>query len=165
MTEISDSASRVPRALPWPVPLRGASLAGALVLVATGLFFATAALMLDFGSLALPGPGFFPFVLGVALAGLSVAIAAELRHRPAETQNIEFGHRDLLITFAALVGICLFFERLGAYVTLGLFSWALLVLLARVPILRAALASIGGMVAIWYVFKILLGLQLPGGPF
>jgi hypothetical protein len=165
VTGTSDPAPRPPRALPWAVPLRGGSLTGALALAAAGLCFATAALMLDFGSLALPGPGFFPFVLGAALAGFSAAIAADLLRRPAETQKIELGHRDVLITLAALVGICLLFERLGAYVTLGLFSWALLVLLARVPILRAALASIGGMVAIWYVFKILLGLQLPGGPF
>jgi hypothetical protein len=165
MTETSDPAPQPPRALPWPVPLRGASLAVALALVAIGLFFAVAALMLDFGSIRLPGPGFFPFVLGAALAGLSAAITAELRRQPPDTQKIEFGHRDVLITLAGLVGVCLFFEQLGAYVTHGLFSCALLVLLARVPILRAALASAAGMVAIWYVFKILLGLQLPGGPF
>src|SRR5689334_5174374 len=118
MTEISDPAPQAAGPPPWPVPLRGGSLAVALALAATGLFFATAALMLDFGSIALPGPGFFPFMLGAALAGFSVAIAAELRRQPAETQTIDLGHRDVLVTFAALVGVCLFFERLGAYVTL-----------------------------------------------
>jgi hypothetical protein len=30
--------------------------------------------------------------------------------------------------------------------------------------MRAAFASALGMVAVWYAFKILLGLQLPAGP-
>jgi hypothetical protein len=63
-----------------------------------------------------------------------------------------------------MVAASFFFERFGAFLTLGTFTAVMLVLVARVRIIPAVLASIVGMVAVWYVFKILLGVQLPVGP-
>jgi hypothetical protein len=40
----------------------------------------------------------------------------------------------------------------------------MLVLIGRVPLPLAALSAALGMVAVWYFFKVLLGLQLPEGP-
>jgi Na+-transporting NADH:ubiquinone oxidoreductase subunit NqrB len=78
---------------------------------------------------------------------------------------ISLGHRDTLVVLAALVGAGLFFERLGTYATLGLLTSALLLLVARTSPWRAALGASLGMVAIWAFFKVLLGVQLPAGPF
>ena len=59
----------------------------------------------------------------------------------------------------------LLFEPLGAYLSLGLFGAVLLVLIARVSVPLASLAACVAMAACWYFFQVLLGLQLPRGPF
>jgi hypothetical protein len=139
-------------------------IGAALALLATGLFFAVASLTLDFGSIGLPGPGFFPCVLGVLLAGISGFIALDAKREPRTAETIALGHRDVLIALAALVAVAIGFEPLGAFVILGLFAAALLVLIGGVALPRAALAAVIGMIALWYFFKVLLGLQLPTGP-
>jgi Tripartite tricarboxylate transporter TctB family len=164
-------ADRIDRAAPegreavFFVSLRRGRIAAALVLCVLGLAFALAALDLDFGSVGLPGPGFFPFVLGMLLAGFSLAAAVGAMRDPAGREEIvALGHRDVLIAMLALVGVALAFEPLGAFLTLGLFAATLLVLIGRVSPLLAALAAVIGMIAVWYFFKVLLGLQLPNGP-
>ncbi len=71
----------------------------------------------------------------------------------------------MLIVFAALVAVAALFEPLGAYLVLGLFGAVLLVLLARVSVPLAIASAAVAMVACWYFFQVLLGLQLPRGPF
>ena len=153
----------------------------AAALLAAGLFFAWQSALLPFGNLGLPGPGFFPFVLGIALSLVALAIVArtvrEPRARstprgwgPAPLNNgqgeaVHLGHRDVLVVFAALAGVGFAFERLGAYATLGLFTTALLLIVARTSLWRGVLGASLGMVAVWAFFRVLLGVQLPGGPF
>ncbi len=57
------------------------------------------------------------------------------------------------------------FETLGAYVSLGTFMAILLLTVARSALWRVALGTGLGMVAVWGAFKVLLGVQLPAGPF
>jgi hypothetical protein len=148
-----------------PVSTRTGGLMVAAALFATGFFFAWQAVLMPFGRLGLPGPGFFPFVLGLLLSLLSLAIAVHVLRPPSVEPDIELGHRDVLVVFAALVAACLIFERLGAYATVGLFTTIVLVLVARLSLLRAVLAAGGGMIAVWAVFKLVLKVQLPAGPF
>ena len=51
-----------------------ARLIAAVALLASGLFFVWHAALLPFGRVGLPGPGFFPFALGIALGLLALAI-------------------------------------------------------------------------------------------
>jgi putative tricarboxylic transport membrane protein len=146
------------------VSMRRGAIAAAFGLLLTGLFFAWQALRLDFGSIGLPGPGFFPFVLGVLLAGFTAVIAAGAMREPAAGDTIALGHRDVLIGVLALVGVAIGFEPLGAFLTLGLFAAIVLVLIGRVSPFVAILSAVIGMIAVWYFFKVLLGLQLPEGP-
>jgi len=135
----------------------------AVALFAIGLFFAAASFGLDFGSFGLPGPAFFPCLLGVLLAGFSIALAARALNEQQAGEPIPLGHRDVIIALAALIGVAVAFEPLGAFLTLGLFAAAVLVLIGRVSLPRAALSAAVGMIALWYFFKVLLGLQLPVG--
>jgi hypothetical protein len=137
----------------------------AAVLGVTGLVFAWQALLLDFGNVAMPGPGFIPLVLSVATVVLSVVIGAREWRQADAGETVELGHRDVLIVFAAMLAIAPLFERLGAYVTLGLFGAVLLVLVARSSLVIAGVAAVVGMAACWYFFQVALGLQLPIGPF
>jgi Na+-transporting NADH:ubiquinone oxidoreductase subunit NqrB len=80
-------------------------------------------------------------------------------------EPVPLGHRNVLIVFAALLGVALTFETLGAYATLGAFVAVLLVAVARSALWRVALGSVLGMAAVWAIFKVVLGVQLPAGPF
>jgi len=141
----------------------GLLVAGALAL--TGLIFAWQASLLDLGQIGLPGPGFFPLLLAVLLVVFSAVIAIEGRLRSSKDEPLEFGHAQVLITFAALLAVPLLFEFVGAYITLGLMSAVLLVFIARVSVLPAIVCSAIGMAACWYLFGELLGVRLPIGPF
>jgi hypothetical protein len=156
--------------LPGDVLLRAISarrggMGVATVLAAIGLLFTWQASLIDFGDFALPGPGFFPLVLGVLVFVLSAVIGVEDWLGMGSRETIELGHRDVLIVFAALLAVPLLFEPLGAYATLGLFGAVLLVLIARVSLVVAGLSAIIAMALCWYFFQVALGLQLPIGTF
>jgi hypothetical protein len=153
------------RPLLRPISASRGGMCVAGVLAAIGLLFAWQASLIDFGDFALPGPGFFPLVLGVLVFVLSAVIGVEDWLGMGSQETIELGHRDVLIVFAALLVVPLLFEPLGAYATLGLFGAVLLVLIARVSLVVAGLSAITAMVLCWYFFQVALGLQLPIGPF
>ena len=133
------------------------------MLAAVALFFISQASMLAWGSVSLPGPGFFPLVLAFALLFCSIWIGAQLWRGEPTGENYDIGHRDVIIAMVALILIAPAFETLGAYVTLGGFAFILLVFVARMNVFVAVASSSVGMVAIWYFFQILLGVQLPKG--
>jgi hypothetical protein len=165
MSILMDSSWRAARWLPRTVSARRGGIIVAAVLAGVGLVFAWQASLLDFGGLDLPGPGFFPLVLGVLVFALAALIAIEGLRSAGEGATVELGHRNVLIVFAALVAVAALFEPLGAYLALGLFGAVLLVLLARVSVPLAIASAAVAMVACWYFFQVLLGLQLPRGPF
>jgi hypothetical protein len=153
------------RLLPRVVSARRGGIVVAALLAVIGVLFAWQASLLDFGGFDLPGPGFFPLVLGVVVFALSTIIAIEGLRGAGEGETVALGHRDVLIVFAAMVAVAALFEPLGAYLSLGLFGAVLLVVIARVSVPLAALAACIAMAACWYFFQVLLGLQLPRGPF
>lgn len=160
-----ESSWRAARWLPRTVSARRGGIVVAAVLAGVGLLFAWQASLLDFGGFDLPGPGFFPLVLGVLVFALAVLIAIEGWRGAGEGETVELGHRDVLIVLAALVAVAALFDPLGAYLSLGLFGAVLLVVLARVAVPLAIASAAVAMVACWYFFQVLLGLQLPRGPF
>jgi Tripartite tricarboxylate transporter TctB family len=152
------------RLLPFVVESRRAGMIGAGVLAATGALVTWQAAQLDIGNLDLPGPGFFPLLLGALIVVFSVLIGIDC-WRLRDRETIELGHRDVLVVMAALLAVPLLFEPLGALATLGLFAAVLLKLVARVRVVVAIGAAAVGVAACWYFFQVLLGLQLPAGPF
>jgi putative tricarboxylic transport membrane protein len=163
-TAAPESASQR-RLLPRVIGARRAGLLAAGALALIGMIFAWQALLLDLGQIGLPGPGFFPLVLAVLLVVFAAAIAIEGRLASFKDEPLEFGHAQVLITFAALLAVPLLFELVGAYITLGLMSAVLLVFIARVSLLLAVVSSAVGMAACWYLFGELLGVRLPTGLF
>jgi hypothetical protein len=147
------------------ISARHGGMCVAAVLAAIGLIFIWQASLIDFGDFALPGPGFFPLVLGVLVFVLAALIGVRDWFETAGGETVELGHRDVLIVFAAMAAVPPLFEPLGAYATLGLFGAVLLVLIARCSLVIAVLSAAIGMAACWYFFQVALGLQLPIGPF
>jgi hypothetical protein len=170
MSERSDMAG--PALLPRAVCVRRGGVAMACGLLGIGLLFVWQASLLDLGGLGLPGPGFFPLLLGAILGAFSAVIGLQCWRESAEgtegtegaePKMVELGHHDVLVVFVALLAVPSLFEWLGAYMTLGLFGAALLVVVARTSIWLAAAAALIAMAACWFFFQLLLGLQLPAG--
>ena len=149
--------------LPRTFSDRAGDMVVAGVMALTGAFFVWQAARLDLGGVGLPGPGFFPLLLGAVLVVLAIAVGVG-RWRSSAGEAVELGHRDVLIAVAALLTVPLIFEPLGAIVTLGLLATALLVLITRVRLPLAIAAAGLGMAACWYLFEVLLGVSLPVGP-
>jgi Na+-transporting NADH:ubiquinone oxidoreductase subunit NqrB len=148
-----------------PVPARVGEMLVALALLAAGGFFIWQSADLPFGDLHRPGPGFFPSALGSVLGVLATAVLIRSWRGVAEVEAIHLGHRNVLVVFAASIAAALGFERIGAYATLGTVAGVLLLVLSRLTLWRAVLGASLGMVAVWAIFKVLLGVQLPAGPF
>jgi hypothetical protein len=148
-----------------PVSARLAGLVAALAFLATGVFFAWFSALLPFGRVGLPGPGFFPFVLGVVLALLALAILFQAWRAPGGGEPIFLGHRDVLIAIAGMAGVAFAFEQVDSYLALGLFSAFLLTFVARAALWRVVLGAVLGMVAVYLFFGVALGLRLPVGDY
>lgn len=149
----------------WPRSfcVRHCGLFCAAALAAVAVFFISQASLLAWGSLSLPGPGFFPLVLGVVLLFCSIWIGFGLSQETTTGETHELGHRDVIVAMVAMLLIAPLFESLGAYLTLGAFAFILLVFVARMNVVVAVASSSVGMLAIWYFFQVLLGVQLPKG--
>ena len=160
----SRDSTLAPRGLPpCAFSKRGGGAIIAGLLAGCGAFLAWQALLLDIGDAGLPGPGFFPLLLAAGLLGIALLLAIDC-WRSSASEAVEIGHRDVLISIAALLSVPVLFEPAGAPITLGLFGMASLVLIGRVSPLLAIAASGLGMTACWYFFAVLLGVQLPIGP-
>jgi Na+-transporting NADH:ubiquinone oxidoreductase subunit NqrB len=146
-----------------PVPVRLGEVVLALTLLGVGAFIAWQAALLSFGRVGLPGPGFFPFALGIGLAAIAFALLFILGKGGGDGGAVFLGHRNVLVTMVALGGAAFAFERLGALVTLGTFAALMLLLVARTAAWRAVLGAAIGMVAVWLFFGIALGVRLPDG--
>jgi Tripartite tricarboxylate transporter TctB family len=147
-----------------PVSARLGEIVMAVALLATALFFVVYSSLLSFGSLSLPGPGFFPFWLGVALGLLALAILYTAIREPSG-EIVFLGHRDVLVVLVALAGAAFAFEPLDTYVTLGAFTAVLLLLVARTSLWKALLGALFCMGAVWIVFRYALGVRLPTAEF
>lgn len=148
-----------------PVPARLGEAGVGLALLASGVFFAWQSLGIDFGRVGLPGPGFFPFALGVVLSVLALALLYRVWRDASDAAVVFLGHRDVVIAMAAMAGLALVFERIDSYLALGAFTAVLLLFVARAAPWRVLLGTTLGMVAVWLFFGLALGVRLPTGDF
>jgi Tripartite tricarboxylate transporter TctB family len=91
-----------------------------LMFLVTGLGFAWGASIYSFGSSARPGPGYFPFGLGLLLALLGALVLS--KSLSVGTDDGEpvggFAWRPLLIVLASVVLFAVLLPRLGMLITL-----------------------------------------------
>jgi len=144
---------------------RRRDLAASLVFLALGIGVCVQAGRLGFGSVHAPEPGFFPWIGGLMLVGLSVCLFAQaLRGRSTVTaQKDEWLGPGLLL--AALVLYVPFLEPLGYPVTTA----ALCVVVLRVLKTGRWSVTLGVSVALamttYLLFRRVLGVELPPGVF
>ena len=141
-------------------------LLGGLAMLAIGAFAAIYAYQnLEIGELARMGPGFFPLVLGSALAVLGLLIALPAFFRPnAGPFDIDF--KALFFVTLALLTFAFLLRPLGILITS-----LLMVLVSTLPLsLETAswktriLTGLGVAAVTWVVFILGLGMNLPTWP-
>lgn len=129
------------------------------VLLALAAFVIFEGMRMPIGTWALPGPGYFPIALGIALAAVSIAL---LLRRPEQTENVDLFHPNGLMTIGAIAAAAVLFERIGAIPSFGLFLAALFYLLGEARWWSAIVLGATGAGLTWLLFVYLLQLQLPG---
>ena len=137
-----------------------------LMFLVVGIGFAWGATEYSFGSSARPGPGYFPFGLGVLLAILGGAVLFKALTIESEGGDPIGGvaWKPLLIIVASVVLFGVMLPRLGLAITLPVliilsamagdeFRW-------RGAVLSAAVLTVGS----WFIFVWGLNLVLPVWP-
>jgi hypothetical protein len=135
--------------------------------VATGLLALAAGVGVEAarmppGTVALPGPGFFPAALAVLLAAAAIGLLARVGLGPASDEPVALGGGHVLTTLASLVGVALLLEPLGFLPTASLFLFVLFLALSPLGWLRSAVAAVATAGAAYLFFHTLLGVSLPG---
>ena len=137
--------------------------AAVAMLLAVFAFFAFESLRLSLRDALGPGPGFFPFWLSVAGAGLGIALLVQLHLGRAdiEAEALKFALRPVVLVLGGLVMATLALEWLGFRLAmLGLLVYLLLILGAR-NWLAIAVFSLAGSFGVYHLFSALLKVPLP----
>ena len=148
--------------------MRPRELAAAAVLLAFGLFAITQARGLRFGTIAAPGPGFFPLCLAMALCLATIGLIVQAwRVAPGATVAPAAGGRRFAVvgTLVSLLVYALVLEWAG----FPLATFGLLVFFFRALQRQSWLVVVTGSLATsllaYLVFKTWLRVNLPGGLF
>jgi putative tricarboxylic transport membrane protein len=141
-----------------------------VIMLALCLFFMWESWQLSLSDRLGPGPGFFPFWLGLIGAGLAVALLAGTLKRRGDEQAEPllprgWGAGRLIASLAAVAATAALLDPLGYRLTALLFLGVLSpVLGARSPLAIAAL-SLAGSFGVYLIFNDWLDVLLPVGPF
>ena len=148
--------------------MRRRDLGAAAVLLGFGLFALTQARGLRFGSIAQPGPGFFPLCLAAAFSLVSLGLLIRALREPgaaaARAAGAEAGGRLKVIgTLGGLLIYALVLEPLGFLLA----TFALLLFFFTALQRQRWFVALGGSaataLATYLVFKVWLGVNLPAG--
>lgn len=141
-------------------------LVAGLLFVFTGVAFAWGATVYDFGDSANPGPGYFPFGLGVILALLGALLL--FKAMTIETGDGEpigaIGWRPLLVVVASILVFAFALPRLGLPLAVALVSFVVSFATTESRAWESALLSAGLAVFSALVFIKGLSLNLPLWP-
>ena len=145
---------------------QGERVAGILFLILSCLVILES-LRLSLDTIHNPGPGFFPFYLGIILAVLSVSSIVWPDERPRARAFWDgwSGGRNIFYIFAGLIIYLLLFKILGFYIATFLLLIFLMKLSGEAGYRRSILMSLGTVAAIYFFFFKLLLLPFPQGIF
>ena len=148
---------------------RGWQLAAALLL-ATFAYFAFESFQLSLRDALGPGPGFFPFWLGVLGAALAVVLLVQVHLNRVDlgTEALAFdraGVRGVVLVLGGLIAATALLDVIGfRFAMLFLIVYLLVVLGARSRV-AIAICALAGSFGVFHVFFDLLKVPLPAGIF
>jgi putative tricarboxylic transport membrane protein len=146
----------------WTV--RNGDRASGAFLFALSLYAAYEALQMQFGGVARPGPGFYPTLLALLLAGLSAAILVRSLRTRQDLHAVSFvaRTRHIGITIVAIVFYAGVLEPIGFIPCTFALVLMLLVAIGKVPWRRSIVVAATGTVVFYLIFT-WLGIPLPKG--
>lgn len=138
--------------------------AAGLALAALGAYVCVAAHEYPFGTVAEPGPGFLPFVLGVMLAACGVVLAIAAAFAPPQ-RTVAFGElTHALVILTSLAGAALLIERIGfRSLVVAMLLFYLLIIERRRPLIAVPLA-VAVALGTFHLINDVLRVPLPVGP-
>jgi hypothetical protein len=137
-----------------------------LMFIALGVIFAWGATEYSFGSAARPGPGYFPFGLGLLLAllGALVLLSALTLETEDGGRVGRIAWRPLLIIVGAVVLFAVMLPRLGMIVSLPVLIFVAALAGDEFHVGEALIVGAVLTVASWAIFIYGLGLTIPVWP-
>jgi hypothetical protein len=134
------------------------------VFLLVALWVCLEALQVPLGSFRMPGAGFFPLVLGLALGLCSILLLAMSLARPALGSTEGWPERrDAFYLAGCVIAAVGLFEHAGFVLTMTLFLAATTRMLGRLGWLTAVVVGVIGSTAAYVVFGRLLVIALPSG--
>lgn len=118
-----------------------------------------------------PGPGFFPFWLGVVLSIFSIALLIETIFKKNGGKNLKESslmpekhslYRVGLITLFT-AGVSLLMTSLGFVLSVILFVSVILFFMERVPVVRSVITGLTMSVCFYLIFEYWMEIGLPSG--
>jgi len=133
-------------------------------------FFAFESFQLSLRDALGPGPGFFPFWLGVLGAALAVVLLAQLHLNRVDlgAEALEFdraGVRSVVLVLVGLIAATALLDVIGFRFSMLLLITYLLVILGVRGWMAIAICAGAGSFGVYYVFFDLLKVPLPAGIF
>jgi putative tricarboxylic transport membrane protein len=116
-----------------------------------------------------PGPGFFPFWVGVALALLSCYLIVDTYRRKPDKKDdkkiLPEKHMLYRVGFIMLMLVVVRYtmDLLGFPLTLALFTTAILLLLEHYSIIKSVGYGIAYAGVTWFIFEYMLSMGFPKG--
>lgn len=139
-----------------------------LFLLAVSIWIVVESFILSLGNLHDPGPGFL-CLLGALLMGIlsltNLIKVSMSREKTAPAFSSLKGLGGLILTVVIVTMFALLFETVGFIITSTLFMALMLKLVGQERWVRLSLITISSVILSYVIFKILLNIQLPVGPF
>ena len=150
--------------------LRFGWLVGSFCFLALFCFGVWQSFLLPFGDKLGPGPGFFPFWLGLLGAVLSVLLIFEVWRQPADKPEDRLtpdvpAIRRILATVILLIAATVFLDTLGFRLTALVFMAVLLPAIGARSLIAIPIFSLLGSFGVFHVFYQWLKVPLPIGIF
>jgi putative tricarboxylic transport membrane protein len=135
-----------------------------VVFLLVALWVCFEALQVPLGTFRMPGAGFFPLALGLALGLCSILLLALSLASPAfESTEGWPERRDVFYLAACVIAAVWLFERAGFVLTMSLFLAATTRVLGRLSWLTAIVVALIGSIVAYVIFGRLLVIALPSG--
>jgi putative tricarboxylic transport membrane protein len=135
-----------------------------LVFLLLSVLICVEALQVPFGSLRMPGAGFFPLLLGATLGVLSLLLlGTSLLNASGESVDVRPERREVFHLAASIFVAVFLFERAGFVLTMALFAAVVMKMLGTMGWATAVVLALLGSVAAYVVFGRVLLIALPSG--
>lgn len=130
-----------------------------------GIVIAVTAFGYGFGSFRTPGPGFFPFFIGLCISGLGMAtLISEVRLPKNKTLfDSEEGENRFLLTSAAIISWVALLDFAGFFIMTFIVTFSLCKIFDLKGIIKPFLLSLGTSIFIYMVFELWFYSDLPRG--